>query len=142
MSAAAERVEQILARVEAATEGPWESSCWDSGHSHFEMSCTVVTQDAGDHIADLNGLVRLGNELRAQDDGRHDAEFIAHARDDVPWLLARLADQATTIAEQAATIQRVRALIPPNPELIEAGYAVPATDLLAALGSQRTEGQG
>lgn len=42
--------------------------------------------------------------------------------------------QERRIAELEATISRVRSLIPPDPELIEAGYAVLAEDLLTELG--------
>lgn len=38
------------------------------------------------------------------------------------------------IADLEAAIGRVRSLIPPDPELIEAGYGVLAEDLLSALG--------
>lgn len=60
-----------------ATEGPWEAHCYDSGHSKFDMCCSVITADRGDHIADLDGLRRLENEVAATDDGYADATHIA-----------------------------------------------------------------
>ncbi len=85
---AGETLRQIQARADAATPGPWEACCYDSGHSRFEMSCSVITSEVGDTIADLDG--RLDNERLARDDGQADAAFIAHARQDVPALVAAL----------------------------------------------------
>ena len=91
----------IRARAEAATKGPWEVCAFDSGHSKFEMSVSVITESAGDRICDMDGLGRTWNEIDARDDGMADAEFIAHAREDIPALLAEL-DRLN------ATIGRVR----------------------------------
>lgn len=60
-----------------ATPGPWEAFAYDSGHSQFEMSVSVITSEMGDTIADLDGLMRLRNERDAKDDGCHDAAHIA-----------------------------------------------------------------
>jgi hypothetical protein len=81
-----EYLDAIKARADAATPGPWETCCFDSGHSRFEMSCSVITPDVGDTIVDFDALKRLDNERHAQDDGYRDAAFIAHARTDVPAL--------------------------------------------------------
>lgn len=74
-----DRVEQIRARAEAATEGPWvidstEPSIW---------SPRVIV--IGNYTAaDLY-------ESPAWEDGTaEDLGFIAHAREDVPWLLAEV----------------------------------------------------
>ena len=87
---AADRLAEIVARANAATEGPWEACCYDSGHSRFEMACSVITADVGDTIVQLDALLRLDNERHAKDDGRADAEFIARARQDVPALVSAL----------------------------------------------------
>ena len=87
---AADRLAEIEARANAATEGPWEACCYDSGHSRFEMACSVITADVGDTIVQLDALLRLDNERHAKDDGRADAEFIARARQDVPALVSAL----------------------------------------------------
>lgn len=81
------RVDRIEARANAATEGPWELSAWDSGHSKFEMAARVVTKGSGDLICDMDGLSRSMNEKDALDDGTADGDFIAHTREDIPWLV-------------------------------------------------------
>lgn len=90
MSDLTDRLDQIKARAGAATKGPWEVCAFDSGHSEFEMSVSVITASAGDRICDMDGLGRTLNEIDARDDGVADAEFIAHARTDVPALEAAL----------------------------------------------------
>jgi len=82
-------LDEIEARASAATEGPWEVGGMDSGHSAFEMSIWVTTGN-GDSICDMDGQVRALNVAPPNDDGLADAEFIAHAREDVPTLVAAL----------------------------------------------------
>jgi hypothetical protein len=66
-----EREAEIAARAEAATPGPWEANA----------RIGIVTNKVGDPLAVFGG--------GAQD--RADAKFTAHAREDVPALLAELA---------------------------------------------------
>ena len=61
-------LDAIEQRAHAATEGPWEASAHRTGHY------LVICPDCG---------VRGGYE-------RADAEFIAHARSDVPALVAEV----------------------------------------------------
>jgi hypothetical protein len=72
-----EREAEIAARVEAATPGPWCTDSWE------------IYQGA-EYVA---GAEWIGETCRAgeMDDSRADAEFVAHARTDVPALLAELA---------------------------------------------------
>lgn len=121
---AAGRMEQIRARAEAATPGPWING----GQGWIFADALRRSARSGD-MADLLASV-------VTDD--HDSDFIAHARDDIPWLLA-------LIAEQAATIERVRGLHKadrgmPN-ACCECGTRFPC-ETITALGSHRTEGQG
>ena len=67
------RLNEIEARANAATEGPWWA---DWRFTDWEVCCTV-----GDH-----GLPAL---IASDADGE-DAEFIAHARTDVPDMSAAL----------------------------------------------------
>ena len=67
------RLNEIEARANAATEGPWWA---DWRFTDWEVCCTV-----GDH-----GLPAL---IASDADGE-DAEFIAHARADVPDMAAAL----------------------------------------------------
>jgi hypothetical protein len=78
----------IKARAEAATPGPWEAMCSDSGHSKYELDCSVITSDIGDSICDLEGLDRVTLNERYKGEGDRDAYFIAAARSDVPRLVA------------------------------------------------------
>lgn len=77
-----ERLAEIKARAEAATEGPWEH-----------------VRDSNEHLADCpptyESLVTADNGYVAVLDWGNtstspDAEFIAHARTDVPALVAAL----------------------------------------------------
>lgn len=68
------RVQEIRARLEAATPGPWQT--WPDGTEESVESVSV-----GRFVCHLNSNMRQF---------RDDAAFIAHARQDVPWLLARL----------------------------------------------------
>jgi hypothetical protein len=69
-----ERAVRIAARAAAATLGPW-------GHLR---ACGSIVAAGGDEIAAC-----------CHDP---DAEFIAHARADVPWLLAQLAAERAALA--------------------------------------------
>ena len=104
-----EELAQIRARVEAATPGPWR--CWNG----YELRRPVMRQpnpDASPHPDMAMG--RIGPEVpfgsgitatRPFDDIRAlrpDAEFVAHAREDVPALLAE-------VEQLRATLERERA---------------------------------
>jgi nicotinamide mononucleotide adenylyltransferase len=66
----ADQLATIQARADAATDGPWQAN----------TRIGVVTNQADDPLAVFGGS--------AQD--RADAEFTAHAREDVPALLAEI----------------------------------------------------
>lgn len=109
----AARVEEIEARANAASAGPWESRETDDGHkvtlygpgeysgnheSHHEWHC--------DHM--LWGEVDA--EAAQFAEAQADADFIAHARTDIPDLLAevrRLQGELASAREETA--QAVRA---------------------------------
>lgn len=98
-------LDAIKARAGAASPGPWEVSMFDSGHSKFEMSVSVIASHNGDSIADMDGLGRTHNEdPRFQDDGLRDADFIAHARDDIPALVAEVKSLTAQLQAAQATI--------------------------------------
>jgi hypothetical protein len=87
----------IEARAQAATEGPWESL-------RAGMLGTRVVRVDGewDGLVPDEFITMVTPALRKFDD----ADFIAHARTDVPALLA-------LVREQRAAIERVRALHKP-----------------------------
>ena len=96
-------LDEIKARVEAVTPGPWEV---------IEDEQTVRTEDgeimfdrSGDGWTDWNRC------------GRDDAEFIAHARTDVPKLIAALEAVEAALAgldevfnDNSADDQAIRAI--------------------------------
>lgn len=65
------RREEIRKRVERATPGPWKNH--------------------GGRIFHKDTLVAETGEFGLQKHNYHRADFIAHARQDIPWLLERLA---------------------------------------------------
>jgi hypothetical protein len=77
-----ERVDAIRARVEAATPGPWRCSNRGDGSA----SVYRHDDDFGDEALVDDGLCpHIRGEVRAAD-----GPFIAHAREDIPWLLNQL----------------------------------------------------
>lgn len=73
------RLEEIKARADAATEGPWEVE--ESALNHKIYSNDGIKS----RLADIHM-------------GIDNAQFIAHARADVPWLLERL-DKAANLLD-------------------------------------------
>lgn len=90
-------LQEVKKRAEAATPGPWEIEPRDSryyinGHG----KPPVVTQELIDAIEDSYNDLALGADIRGLDTPLRatffvkDANFIAHARTDIPELLRRL----------------------------------------------------
>ena len=81
---ATDRLAQIEARANAATEGPWESDEYTEidPDGFYELS-RVIAPDPDDGEDYAIGVVHVGIL-------RNDAAFIAHARTDVPALVAAL----------------------------------------------------
>jgi hypothetical protein len=71
-----DRSEQIAARVAAATPGPWGFGCYGKSWAVFQHDETNRPKVFG-WTPDAGSLMP----------SEADAEFIAHARSDVPWLL-------------------------------------------------------
>jgi len=87
-----ERIAEIRARVEAATPGPWEV---DDKYSDQFVVCELDEYVAVSASTDADiGL-----------DGRADAEFIAHARQDIPDLL----DERDMLIQRLATVENLAA---------------------------------
>jgi hypothetical protein len=105
-----QQLDEIQARAQAATPGPWTTDGWEIYQGAEEDSPNLLTW--------------VGETCRADDyDGsRRDAEFIAHARTDVPALLDEL-------KQARAAIARVRRLCADPVHQ----YTVHRSDVLAAL---------
>lgn len=72
-------IEQIRERCNAATPGPWVS--FVEGRDHTSGSNFIMTGE---------GLNR-GNDIELSGATTADQDFIAHARQDIPRLLAEIA---------------------------------------------------
>ena len=80
------RLDKIEARANAATEGPWE---WEGeAKAEWELGANslVPSRRPDDPVLYGYGYDASGIEVKTP----ADAEFIAHARTDVPWLLEQV----------------------------------------------------
>ena len=107
------RLEEIEARAQAATPGPWEVSYWYEWHRADSRRCAETCGRGKTPLATRMAVKYEHHATgRSVEDivvaGRHhlicpghgyeesgsideaEAEFIAHARSDVPWLLAEV----------------------------------------------------
>lgn len=78
-----ERIAEIRARAEAATPGPWKAGKDDFTKNIIEAvkdRGTIIVQRRDDHNMFWNSIIPLKQTFS-------DADFIAHAREDVPALL-------------------------------------------------------
>ena len=92
------QVQEIRARLEAATPGPWLTLKRAPDLGATEIGAQLDTPDAR-VIADTELWGRKPTEQNVQD-----AAFIAHAREDVPYLLARL--DALTAERDVLRVER------------------------------------
>jgi len=77
-------LEAIKKRYEAATPGPWRAGYlgvdgWHDGEGHEIMGDSTESIVCGNYDCDLGGVIES-----------KDAAFIAHAREDIPALVAEL----------------------------------------------------
>ena len=120
------REDEIKARLEKATKGPWY---WNVNPKHKQ----IELRNGGNIVMDfirwgmggamprfnIRGLMRKASELTSNWPGRDhhaswaqqlsnpDAVFIAHAREDVPWLLAEVARLRAETPKQYTPISDV-----------------------------------
>jgi hypothetical protein len=91
------RLEEIEARAKAATPGPWVRE------DDWMCEVNAELRELGvDHVTYENVVKLVAGLERICFNGSDDADFIAHAREDVPWLLSQLAQvQAERDQERA-----------------------------------------
>ena len=77
----AERLDQIEARANAATEGPWDA---------INLRTNYFLRDEWIVGAAIDELPIVADLRDAGTQGGNDAAFIAHARTDVPWLIEQV----------------------------------------------------
>lgn len=93
MTAPDPRVDEIQARLEAATPGPWEARQDFIDGGVPDNSMTLNGGGRGDYI----GTIALHYDVRAAN-----AEFIAAAPADIAYLLAELRDRDEKLAKVEA----------------------------------------
>lgn len=85
------RLAAIEARANAAAEGPWDVGAERDGV--YGGRRTVVRDSSLLRIVSV-GQTRLHDNLGAE----ANVEFIAHAREDVPWLIGRVRELESRLA--------------------------------------------
>jgi hypothetical protein len=82
------QLDEIEARANAATEGPWEAAVYEYGMQDGRIRVTSPSD---------SGLYNLAEDVLPAD-----AAFIAHARTDIPALLDTVREQQEEIRRYAA----------------------------------------
>lgn len=108
-----ERLAEIEARVEGATEGPWRFDPEGESHCGEPQCCSEYWDNR------IWGADRVLAESHMLSEA--DAEFIAHARTDIPWLVEQVRElQAECLRVDEANTrlgERVRELEAENESL-------------------------
>lgn len=81
-----QRIADISARTEAATSGPWKAMI--EGRDHSSGSSCIVTKNGG---IDFDGATDS------------DIEFMANARQDIPYLISELRRLEKILNDQEST---------------------------------------
>ena len=130
----------IEAREKAATPGPWSADPTGSVCADVDLRSDA----RGETILPQVGPMEVAECYRSESPGErgNNAEFIAHARTDVPSLLAKVAELQGRVDELTGqvegrdeTIQRVRDLAakhPRDPKGFVSGW-IPAAHVIAAI---------
>lgn len=85
------RLEEIKRRCEAATDGPWELTDANEGMKNLVASGNVIVTSR------LYRCLPYGLE----DD--YDSEFIAHSREDLPWVIDMLEEAISELNSREGT---------------------------------------
>lgn len=90
------RLEEIRKRLEAATPGPWDSSCYNENNPSYSVNQSTKIIPA--HLLP-------GESIAFQIKKQSNAEFIAHAPEDIRWLLNEINKlQEEVLAEHQAAV--------------------------------------
>jgi hypothetical protein len=100
-----QRIAEIRQREQAATKGPWYvRRCQWAGE---DEACAVqATPPAPTDWSYVGIFYDASYDECHHVVNRDDADFIAHARADIPWLLARLATLEQALQELTAACER------------------------------------
>lgn len=93
-----ERLEEIRKREQAATEGPWSVARCEGEHGEIDYDIESPHE-------------KITSKIACAVERRHDAELVAHARQDIPDLLAALTQAQETIAQLTQERDRLRNFI-------------------------------
>lgn len=85
----AERIAQIRARADAATRGPWYVQLTAETYIDRPSRYPIYSEVRG-VVEITEGDTYVAQTKRGNEQARADAEFIAHAREDVAVLLAEI----------------------------------------------------
>lgn len=83
-----DRIEEIRARLAAATAGPWVAAVVDSPRATVSTAIYSHHYPAGSRESEVLPSYPIKTGAPRLD--RADAELIAHAREDLAWLLDQL----------------------------------------------------
>ncbi|UYL86607.1 hypothetical protein SEA_RADFAD_50 [Arthrobacter phage RadFad] len=101
MTAVPDRLDAIQERVDAATEGPWmwspEEDTWGDCGPNLETVKRGPVYSDGSQGAEEQIIGSWGHDANGITVATNDAEFIAHAREDVPYLLDLARKQQTAL---------------------------------------------
>lgn len=101
------RLEEIEAREKAATPGRWESPYTPGLRWNDPMVCGYDSR-APEREAPY---YCTGPNTPTLAQAEADSDFIAHARDDVPWLVAQVRERDAEIARLRAENARLRVAV-------------------------------
>jgi len=125
----ADALGEIEARVNAAAVGPWR---WDENFGEKGDTGTALTNDAGTEIIGAyNWHCCSYRDEPTVDEAS--AEFIAHARADIPALLAMVRERARHAREQARKLNAVTSIAVKLDGSMQGEDREIAEDLYAAL---------
>ena len=130
-----ERLEAIQQRVRAATDGPWAYESVSEKANDYRVGLVCPADEDGDVGEQISGNVKdhphyftndtgkfgewYCEEIAAIDEASHtsdgspsaDASFIAHAREDIPYLLALLTRQQEGLAQRDLLLGEAKSIL-------------------------------
>lgn len=102
-------LEAIEARVKAASPGPWITSNPENAFKNWPIGFFSLGRD--EEAKPSNWAVttdRINASRMVSGGAKEDAEFIAHARQDIPALIARIRELEALSASQAEALDASR----------------------------------
>lgn len=95
----AKRIAEITSRVRFATHGPWRRGSSFGQANSDDARCVIAPEGTFGEESRV-----VAHEMSHDEQWKADMGFIAHAREDIPWLLEQLANADAAATERAAEI--------------------------------------